>query len=254
MRQKLKSFGIALMMLLTMLAATGCGSKAEASDSSTVSADIVASLQSTQEGLLQTLAALSDQDIAAYLEQSDDAFTISAMQAWSDNKDDLGAYVGIKSVEVVLNDDGTYVATADVEYEQADATVVMNIDVSTGYIVPSYMTMEVQYTMGQQMKMAGLNTIMGIGIVFLVLLFLSFLISLFKYIGKIGNKPEQTKKEAPMAAPVAAPAPVVEEELVDDTELVAVIAAAIAASENTSTDSFVVRSIRRKPNNKWQRA
>ena len=36
------------------------------------------------------------------------------------------------------------------------------------------------------------------------------------------------------------------EELVDDTELVAVITAAIAASEGTSTDSFVVRSIHRR--------
>ena len=35
-------------------------------------------------------------------------------------------------------------------------------------------------------------------------------------------------------------------DIVDDTELIAVIAAAIAASENTSTDSFVVRSIRRR--------
>jgi Na+-transporting methylmalonyl-CoA/oxaloacetate decarboxylase gamma subunit len=34
--------------------------------------------------------------------------------------------------------------------------------------------------------------------------------------------------------------------LSDDKELIAVIAAAIAASENTSTDSFVVRSIRRR--------
>ena len=32
----------------------------------------------------------------------------------------------------------------------------------------------------------------------------------------------------------------------DDSELIAVIAAAIAASEQTSTDSFVVRSIRRR--------
>lgn len=251
MRHKIKSFSIALMMILTMLVMTACGSKTEASDSSTVTADVVASLQSTEESLLATIAAFSDAEISAYM-QEDDAFLVSAMQAWSDNKDELGAFVGIKDIEVVVNEDGLYVATADVQYEKADATVVMNWDLSTGYA--TYMSMEVQYSLGEQMKQAGLNTIMGLGIVFLVLLFLSWLIGLFKYIGKIGNKPEQTKKEAPKAAPVAAPAPVAEEELVDDTELVAVIAAAIAASENTSTDSFVVRSIRRKPNNKWQRA
>ena len=51
-------------------------------------------------------------------------------------------------------------------------------------------------------------------------------------------------------------APVVEEvseeqDMTDDTELVAVIAAAIAAAEGTTTDGFVVRSIRRRPSNKW---
>ena len=41
---------------------------------------------------------------------------------------------------------------------------------------------------------------------------------------------------------------------IDDGELIAVIAAAIAASENTSTDSFVVRSIRKSKKGNWHRA
>ena len=60
------------------------------------------------------------------------------------------------------------------------------------------------------------------------------------------------------AAPAPAPAPAEEEqeeELADDGELVAVIAAAIAAYEgSTSTDGFVVRSIKRSKTNKWKRA
>ncbi len=51
------------------------------------------------------------------------------------------------------------------------------------------------------------------------------------------------------AAPVAE-----EEELADDTELVAVIAAAIAAYEGTSTDGFQVRSIKRASTRKWKNA
>ena len=47
----------------------------------------------------------------------------------------------------------------------------------------------------------------------------------------------------------AAPAPVAAAE--DDAELVAVIAAAIAAAEGTSTDGFVVRSIKRRKSNRW---
>ena len=58
-------------------------------------------------------------------------------------------------------------------------------------------------------------------------------------------KKAQKNKEKAAPAPVAAPAAVAED-LTDDLELVAVISAAIAASEGAvTTDGFVVRSIRR---------
>ena len=86
-----------------------------------------------------------------------------------------------------------------------------------------------------------MNTIMGIAIVFIVLIFLSFLIYLFRFIpNQEANKKAQAAAPAP--APVAAPVEVAE---ADDTELIAVIAAAIAAAEGTTTDGFVVRSIRK---------
>jgi sodium pump decarboxylase gamma subunit len=73
------------------------------------------------------------------------------------------------------------------------------------------------------------------------------IIYLFNFIPKIQNAFAKKKAaEVPVAAaPVAAP--VVEEvEEADDLELVAVIAAAIAAYEGqTSTDGFVVRSIKK---------
>lgn len=112
--------------------------------------------------------------------------------------------------------------------------------------------------MGKLMEQAGLNTLMGLGIVFLVLLFLSFLISQIHWIpdlieGKNREKEAAKAAAAPKAAP--APAPVAEEEeYVDDLELVAVISAAIAASENTSADGFVVRSIKKANRRKWQNA
>ena len=61
----------------------------------------------------------------------------------------------------------------------------------------------------------------------------------------------EEKKETPVQA---APAPAVSAPQAagtDDGELAAVIAAAIAASEGTSTDGFVVRSIKRRKSNKW---
>ena len=61
-----------------------------------------------------------------------------------------------------------------------------------------------------------------------------------------GNVYDVVVEEATQSASAEA------EDVTDDTELVAVIAAAIAEYEGTGTDGFVVRSIRRA--SKWQRA
>ena len=111
------------------------------------------------------------------------------------------------------------------------------------------------------MAEAGVNTIIGITVVFLALLFISFIISLFKYVNKfeqmLANR-KANKNAAPAPVPAATPAPVaapVEE--TDDLELIAVITAAIHAYEeaqgNVVEGDLVVRSIKKR-NNRWQNA
>ena len=96
------------------------------------------------------------------------------------------------------------------------------------------------------MEKAVLNTVIGMGTVFIVLIFISFIISLLKYVNNIGAK----KEEKPAGGVENAISQIVtaEEEFddTDDLELVAVITAAIAASEGTSSDGLVVRSIKRR--------
>lgn len=96
------------------------------------------------------------------------------------------------------------------------------------------------------------------GSVFAVLILLAFIISLFKYVSVFENRGKAKKGEAEKsAAPAAAPAPAAPAAPApaDDLQLVAVITAAIAAAEGTtSTDGFVVRSIKRRSNNKWKKA
>lgn len=100
-------------------------------------------------------------------------------------------------------------------------------------------------------EQALLNTLMGMGTVFAVLIFISLLISLFVYIPSIERalKNRSSKKEK-KAAQEERPAPKrpILEEVVEEEELVAVITAAIMAANGgaaVSADKLVVRSIKR---------
>ena len=138
------------------------------------------------------------------------------------------------------------------------------------------------YSKSELMGMAGKNTAIGMGVVFCVLIFISFIISLLKFLpmlfdADIRKAKAESKKAAEDAKKqtedriiasskkeeAAAPAPVVpaatavsaDEDLMNDSELVAVITAAIYAASSgggmrapaytASNDKLVVRSIRR---------
>ena len=100
---------------------------------------------------------------------------------------------------------------------------------------------------GKQMGNAGLNTLLGMGSVFIMLIMISLIISSFSLFKNAGSK----KKVKPEGAAAPAQTAVNEsEELADDAELVAVITAAIMAYEGSgagsySGDGFVVRSIKK---------
>ena len=96
-----------------------------------------------------------------------------------------------------------------------------------------------------------MNTLIGMGTVFIVLIFISYIISLFKYINQADTKKPVEAAPAPVI-PVIEEAEEPEEELVDDTELVAVITAAIAAYAGTSSEGFQVRSIKRAAKSAWK--
>lgn len=105
-----------------------------------------------------------------------------------------------------------------------------------------------------KMEKAGLNTLMGMGTVFVVLIFLSFVISLFAFIAVFEKRKSNKNSKKDVDVQSNDSQEENEEELVDDLELAAVITAAIAASENTSSDGFVVRSIKRAAHSKWKNA
>lgn len=211
--------------------------------------NVKSTLVTTAEGLTDAIIPLTDENIENYL-NSGDAFTTSAMQSWQSAKEELGEKKDSAGETTVSYSDQQYTVTVPVKFEKADANFVYVFDANG---TATSLTVDVQYSMGETLKRAGLNTLMGVGTVFVMLIFLSFLISLFKFIPNPEKKKAEAAKaakEAQAAAAVAAPVEAAEEELADDGELVAVIAAAIAAAEGTTTDGFVVRSIRKVKRNK----
>ena len=103
------------------------------------------------------------------------------------------------------------------------------------------------YTDDELMAGAGVNVLMGMGTVFVILILISLCIYAFNIIPYLQNKKKAKAQAAPAvaAAPASSAAPATVD-VSDDSELIAVIAAAIAASTGASTDSFVVRSIKRR--------
>lgn len=101
------------------------------------------------------------------------------------------------------------------------------------------------------------NTVIAMGTVFLVLILISFIISLFKFIPVLMDK--LTKKEEPVqpaaqAQPAPAPKPAAVQTPAapaDDTQLIAVITAAVAAAMeqdgvSVPADGLVIRSIKKR--------
>lgn len=207
---------------------------------------------------LAEIAGYTDEQLEQMIAGDDPSNAVIAMN-WKSVKEELGDFVEITSIESGISEDGSAMTiTCDAKYSK--------LDDKTGVVVTYKMDQkqqrvsfdwQINYTMGKKMQQAGLNTIMGIGIVFLTLLFLSWLIGQMHFIPELAEKFSKKKEEesAPAASSAAPAVEVVEEEdLTDDLELVAVITAAIAASENTSSDGFVVRSIKKANKRNWQRA
>ncbi len=107
-------------------------------------------------------------------------------------------------------------------------------------------------TMGETLAEAGVNSLIGIVIVFVSLLLMSFIISGFSIIYKIQQKSAEKKSEANLTAQgiqntvsqIAA-----NELSIDNFELTAIITAAISEYEeaqgNYFTNGMVVRSIKK---------
>lgn len=229
-----------LCMLACILGLTACGS--ETSDTTAICSEEEA--VQVGEQTADTLALIVEQGQQA--NYADQEVITAGLDSWESALPEIGEYSGILETTAEVDDEE---AVINVKMAGTKHNAVMEIIISAdGY---QSITTNVEYTFGEKMGKAGLNTLIGMGTVFIVLILISYIIELFSLIPKIQKSFEKKKnadKDIKAEAIDNTIAQIVEkEELSDDLELVAVIAAAVAASEGAaSTDGYVVRSIRRR--------
>jgi len=263
MKQIIRRIWLALCMAVCLFALAGCSAAADTAE--TIDPQIEMAMQYGSQQYVDLFNQMDDASIEQALATSaknKDTVMENALKSWDSIKDDLGAFVSSETAVVTKGDDG-YIARMNTVYEKRamEFTLIADEDLSKVETI----SFSPVYTTGEKMAKAGMNTLMGMGVVFAVLIFISWLISMFKYISVFEAK-MKAKKNAAAAAPVAAPAapapaaapaptaaPAEEENLTDDTELVSVITAAIAAYEGKETvdNGLVVRSIKRVSNRNW---
>ena len=265
----MKKFKLILCLCACILGLSACGT----SDEKVLDAQKGAQLQeltnqiicgffaSQDEAALEEIASYGDEYVEMSFEYSgikvNGYGVLNGINSWISASEEIGQFQRVDSMSVDYDDQGKdiiVIANISGTNRTAQVEAIYEDDL---YGTLTSITTNVNYTFGEKMGKAGLNTLMGMGTVFAVLILICFIISLFKYISKIQDAfaNRGKKEEQPAAADTAIAQIIEKEEQTDDLELIAVITAAIAASGTSgSEDDFVVRSIRRRPNSQWNKA
>lgn len=234
MKNRIKYLIFSLLMVI-MMALCACGKK--------VSDDISTNLTSESKKFIMGLYSKSDSELyneIAAFDQNGQAVYAEGYRNFIETREQLGGLLNIKDIKVSYSD-GNYVVKAAYSAELGNGEMTLGLKEDAKEMV--ILSFTPKYSLAEKMGKAALNTVLGMGTVFIILIFISFLISLFKYISIFENKIKakqtpviETKENNTVSEP---------ENLEDDLELVAVITAAIAEFSNTDASNLIVRSIKR---------
>ena len=263
MKQYMKRVLLVLSMVVSLFALSACSNK-NAAEAETMDPQTASYISQISENLLQTIAemdeATAEESETGLLKQGEDGLA-SGLTSWIGVMKDTGAFVSVLSSDTELGEDDQYVCVVQAQFEKRNVEfkAFYTMDPQSQNLNPVSLTFSPEYTVGENMAKAGMNTLLGMGTVFLVLIFISLIISCFKKVNEI--EANVKAKKAGAEAPAAAPAPVqtaapaaapartaapAAGNAANDGELVAVITAAIAAATGVPADSVNIRSITRK--------
>lgn len=230
-----KKISLILGMCFIILGLTACG-KADPTqrDYNGYTYD---QLKEQCQNTVWALESMSEQEAEEY-KMSENTILVSMITHWQEARTGVGEYQELG--EFTITESGKTM-TCELEVVYEECPIILS------YVYKSYnmeledVTVNRVETLGEKMENAVLNTLTGMGTVFLVLCLISLIIYGFKIFPYL-----ESKKLAKEVHIEHIEIEQEETEVQDNLELVAVIAAAIAESTGTSTDDFVVRSIKRR--------
>lgn len=219
MKQKMKRVMLVLCMAICLLSLSACAKKDASSEQ--VPKAAASLMVRGAVGYLVEFDSLSDEQIDAKIQRSrkqEDKVMYDAYQSWKTSKKDLGSLVKMLSEKVTRVGEDSYKIHVQAQYEKRDLDFYLtaveedNSDDSAVTMLttlkPTELVFSPVFTTGEKLEKAALNTLMGMGTVFVVLIFISFIISRFKSISvweaklKAGNH-QETEAQAQGSAPVS---------------------------------------------------
>ncbi|MBO5522702.1 MAG: OadG family protein [Roseburia sp.] len=242
MKKKLSLMLCLIIMAFTM---TACGTDPASVDYFGMEYE---NLKDGMEQDVAALVAMTDENRESINTYGTDA-VINLLTTWDDTVAELGAYQGLGEFSISkAQDTVTTEQIVNFPDRQVIITYVYTYDYETEQATLTDANADLVYSLGEKMSKAAMNTLMGMGTVFVVLILISLIIYSFKVIPYIQKKFESRGSNEAAEDTVVTQIEQREEQqqLTDDLELVAVITAAIAAGTGAPTDSFVVRSIHRR--------
>ena len=263
-----KKISLVLSMILLMCVLGACGTNSENQDYNGRSVSELSTEAVTDAYYISYLAAnlggktLSEDEKAGLAQYGFTAEQIDASVTWAEVEKEFGSCPEFASEDF----DPTQIDTSSFKVTKSGETLTTDLTLKFGekevifQVVYDYYSMkstgytiEPVYSLSEKMSKAGMNTLISMLIVFCVLILISLVIyafNIFPYLEK--KKKEKAAQKQPVVEAASVQDEAVEQSnaeaatLTDDAELIAVIAAAIAASEGTTTSGFVVRSINRR--------
>lgn len=263
MRKKLTGI-LALLACILVLSACGAGTSPDVEE---IPEELQLQLYSLAENTAQQMDAVVAQGLAD--EQSSNKVVYTGLQGWASAADEIGQVDFVTDANsdgiadcferksITRDSEGDYVVTVRVQGAVRNANLVVTFKNDLSEYVS--IATNINYTKKELIQQAGLNTLLGMGTTFCVLILLSLIIAAFGKVLTSSSKKKDLEKDVqempvrkedarPAAAPSGGRGSAAQD--VDDGALVAVITAAIAAYRASNEpaadpDAFVVRKIRR---------